>query len=129
MRETVVEKLWGTETVIHNDEKYCMKILDLNYNWQSSLHMHRKKEETFLVVSGIVELEVEGKGKFVLKPSMYYTILPGTYHRFRALTNVASIVEASTQHFEDDVMRKEPSRQIEAMAGIDHKIWKPPTRH
>src|SRR5216684_4232866 len=53
-----VEKVWGSEQWLRNDDKYCMKILTLKAGYQSSLHMHKVKVETFLVVSGAVKLEV-----------------------------------------------------------------------
>ena len=115
MREVIVEKLWGQERILHNDHGYCMKELTLNLGWQSSMHKHIVKRETFMAVEGIVELEIDGKVmqlNAMLIDSDFVTIEPGQWHRFKALTSPCRIIEASTEHYDEDVVRKEPSRRI-----------------
>ena len=119
-----VEKLWGSESWSHNDDKYCMKTLFLNSGFQSSMHYHKVKEETFQVVAGKVKLEYmpwykDGVDTFdvvkqvYLQPYQDFTLLPGVPHRFTAITPTAVIVEASTKHSDEDVVRLEESRAIE----------------
>lgn len=107
----IVEKAWGQERVLNNDDDYCMKELTLEQGWQSSLHMHRVKRETFLVTAGVVELELDGHAVRLL-PGGYVTIEPGQWHRFRARRSRCTIIEASTKHRDDDVYREEESRII-----------------
>ena len=115
-----VTKVWGSEKWLHNDQKYCMKILELNPGYQSSLHFHKLKTETFLVVAGTVRLEVikgyrvgmDSREVKILKPLDYYTLNPFTPHRFSTLDGPATIIEASTKHSDEDVYRLEQSRTI-----------------
>ena len=49
-----VEKVWGHELWIHNDEDYCGKLLVFPKKYISyfSMHYHLKKKETWYVQSG-----------------------------------------------------------------------------
>lgn len=64
-----VQKVWGEELWYVNNEKYAAKQLILNKGYQCSLHYHAKKDETFYILEGVVELEVVDLGK-------HMTILP-----------------------------------------------------
>ena len=116
----IVKKLWGIERWLHNENDYCMKILELNPGFQSSLHYHKHKRETFLVTQGNVHLEVisgyrvgqERKKLVVLGPGRFYTLDPYVPHRFTAIGDRAMIVEASTRHDDRDVFRLEESRKL-----------------
>ena len=107
-----VEKLWGHEEWIENNEKYCMKVLVFQPGFQSSLHYHPIKHETMLVVSGECEMEVEGKVER-LEAGQGHIIPPGTKHRFKAVNGPCIVVEASTHHEDSDCIRIEDSRRIE----------------
>lgn len=106
---TRVEKVWGTELIIVNRDKYCGKLLYLDEGASSSLHLHKTKEETFFCLSGQVGLHIEGKD-YMLNPfSRPKTILPGEKHQFTGLTE-AIILEVSTNHREGDVVRLSASQ-------------------
>jgi D-lyxose ketol-isomerase len=118
-----VEKLWGSETWLHNEEDYCAKLLWLYKGFQCSLHYHPVKRETFICVSGKVKLEVlpfykkssdsfDVKRIIYLQPYQHFTLEPGIPHRFTAITPDAVIVEASTKHDDNDVVRLEDSCEI-----------------
>jgi len=51
-----ISKAWGTETTIVNNRLYCGKRFVLHKGFQSSLHYHKEKHETFFVESGKVQL-------------------------------------------------------------------------
>lgn len=106
-----IPKLWGEEIWHHNDEQYCMKTLVLRQGFQCSLHYHPIKAETFLVVSGGVRFELSGTVT-ELWEGQAVDIEPGRPHRFSALTPTAIIVEASTFHSDEDVVRLEDSREL-----------------
>lgn len=134
MSEVIVEKVWGYERILHNDELYCMKELVINPGFQSSLHYHKRKTETFLVVSGEIELHAWRHGLktgidwAVMTAGDYITLEPEMVHRFsnpsppwwhwkrwwHGPQYPARIIEASTFHSDDDVVRLEPSRRIES---------------
>lgn len=119
----MVRKKWGMERWLHNGSDYCVKILELQPGFQSSLHWHKKKNETFVVVAGRVKLEVmigfqtpdivPHIKTIYLKPYQHHTLHAGTPHRFTALEGPAVIVEASMEHDDRDVYRLEESRKIE----------------
>jgi D-lyxose ketol-isomerase len=123
MKLVEVEKKWGNEQWLENSEKYCMKLLFLDHGFQSSLHFHRTKTETFLCVAGKVLLEVmpfykshpdqfDVVMRHYLQPYQHFTLKAGIPHRFTAITAEAVIVEASTKHDDDDVVRIEESKEI-----------------
>jgi quercetin dioxygenase-like cupin family protein len=109
-----VTKLWGTELWHHNDSYYCMKTLQLRRGAQSSLHYHKVKRETFLVTHGTVGIQLGGADEpwQTFQSGASVTIEPGVAHRFMALGGAATVVEASTMHDDDDVVRLEPSKLI-----------------
>jgi len=106
-----VQKLWGTELWHHNNTDYCMKTLVLHHGAQSSLHYHKVKRETFLVTDGSVLLSY-GCASWIMQRGDSVTIEPGVVHRFRALCSEATVIEASTTHSDDDVVRLEPSKLL-----------------
>ena len=108
----IVVKLWGNEQIFVNNGEYCGKMLVLNGpNYISSLHYHILKKETFSIIRGCVELELDG-GKQILWPGDTVTIEPQQPHRFRSLSESepSTILEISTPHSDEDMVRIEPSR-------------------
>ena|SRR6266496_866398 len=105
-----VPKGWGKELWVHNDEKYCGKILVLNKGKRCSLHFHIKKHETFYVIKGSVQVVLvdkdSAKTTLTMKPGDALEIPPGLMHYFKGLEN-AEIAEFSTEHFDEDSYRAE----------------------
>src|SRR5271170_1471818 len=93
LAEKKVQKLWGWEHWLTNTSDYCAKILTLVPGYQCSLHYHRVKRETFLVLDGMVQLEVQSpEDSVILGPGMKYTLEPVRAHRFQAFgTQLAQI--------------------------------------
>lgn len=104
----IVKKLWGAEYWLVNTELYCLKILVINPGFQSSLHYHKKKDETFFVEKGEVLLEC-GDSTEQLLPGMRKRIKPGVRHRFSSVKDISVIMEVSTTHEDEDVFRIEES--------------------
>lgn len=104
-----VEKVWGYELWLVNRPEYCGKLLFVDKNAESSSHCHRLKTETFKCLEGAALLTVDGT-EYVLSPvSRAKTIMPGSYHSFKAIIKT-TILEVSTHHDEDDVYRKTESK-------------------
>lgn len=61
-----VKKVWGSEDWLVNNDKYCTKFLNLNRGYECSVHYHVKKDETFYVLCGEVELFVVDLKKIVM---------------------------------------------------------------
>jgi quercetin dioxygenase-like cupin family protein len=103
-----VEKPWGYELIWAESERYVGKVLHIAKGQRLSRQYHNKKEETFLVQSGEMDLEI-GQGPETktirMKPLDSYHCLPKTVHRMIAVTDV-DVVEVSTPEL-DDVVRLE----------------------
>jgi N-acetylneuraminate synthase len=77
-----------------NEPEYCSKWLGVFGGQECPLHYHKIKKETFFVMSGIVDLWVDGT-LHVLAPGQKHTISPGVWHRFSSKEG-AVIEEVST---------------------------------
>ena len=106
-----VEKVWGREYWIVNDTcgNYCSKILKLKVGHKASLHYHKEKHETFTVLSGLAKITSNGTTKVYSKGESV-CIEPTIPHTFEAYQFPAYILETSTLHSDDDVVRIEVSR-------------------
>lgn len=82
------------------NRQYCKKLVILLPRQKHPYHFHRNKEETFQLLYGDLEVELDGKR---IKPQGGDTILvrPGQWHKFHTLDG-AIFEEVSTTHFNDD---------------------------
>ncbi|KKN20843.1 hypothetical protein LCGC14_0931470 [marine sediment metagenome] len=96
-----VKKNWGKEIWVVNNDKYCGKLLYLDAGANCSYHYHPEKQETFYCLEGEVSLTIDGDEFLLEEP---YTINPNTPHKFFGISD-AVILEVSTPHREDDVIR------------------------
>jgi quercetin dioxygenase-like cupin family protein len=110
----IIHKRWGHEELIVNNGMYCGKLLHFNPHATGSLHYHKRKHETFHVLAGGVQIEVrhdpygERDGMFYgLQEGDTIDLPPGTAHRVTAHDQGATLVEFSTTHSDDDVVRIE----------------------
>ena len=53
----IVNKLWGYEIWIENNEKYCGKHLHVVPGKKCSVHYHKDKKETFYIINGELLIE------------------------------------------------------------------------
>ncbi|HVB77926.1 MAG TPA: cupin domain-containing protein [Candidatus Nitrosotalea sp.] len=110
-----VEKPWGFELRWAVTERYLGKILHINQGQALSLQYHRAKDETILVTSGLLDLELNGT-LHRLGPGDCVRIQPLTRHRMTAVEE-CEIFEVSTPEI-DDVVRIE-DRYGRVEAGLD----------
>jgi mannose-6-phosphate isomerase-like protein (cupin superfamily) len=102
-----VEKTWGNETWIENNEKYCLKLIiceDRKWSSEGDFHHHPIKDETFVVLKGELLLDIEGSDR-ILKSWDKQRIRPGVNHRFRSIGSSCTFLEVSTPHSDEDVVR------------------------
>jgi mannose-6-phosphate isomerase-like protein (cupin superfamily) len=103
-----VTKPWGYEIVWAETDRYVGKILHIAAGQKLSRQYHVKKDETFLVQSGEMELEI-GQGDSIrvvrMKARDSFHCEPKTVHRMVAVTDV-DVIEVSTPEL-DDVVRIE----------------------
>jgi len=142
------EKSWGFEYWFENNSQYCGKIINVQENcWSSygAFHYHKIKDETFLVLSGtlmldildltnvsksriassneigrIEELDDITVNRYYLEPYNYIRVKPGVLHRFSAFKEEAMFTETSTTHREKDSYRIElPSPEYQLTFNVD----------
>lgn len=103
-----VDKPWGHELVWAHTDRYVGKLLHIRAGEKLSRQYHRIKDETLLVQSGTLFLEIgpaeahEGKR---MREGDTFHVTPGTIHRMVAETDVV-VIEVSTPEL-DDVVRLE----------------------
>jgi mannose-6-phosphate isomerase-like protein (cupin superfamily) len=105
-----VEKTWGSEEWIANNDLYCGKILRFRKGSKCSLHYHELKTESFYLRLGRLKMRVmdspdaEVIDEFILEAGECMDIPPGLVHQMVALED-AELFEFSTQHFDSDSHR------------------------
>jgi len=105
-----VEKTWGSEDWLVNCDEYCAKILTINQYCGGSYHYHEDKDETFLCLSGEVQLLLEaGRGHtsmHKLRSGVSMRIPPQCSHLIIGISEEPCILlEVSTHHDDKDVVR------------------------
>ena len=108
MKRTVkrVDKPWGYELIFAHTERYVGKLLHINPGEALSLQYHELKDETFFVVHGEIDLEVEEEGRLVSRPlteGESYHVSPTVRHRMVAGARGCRLCEVSTPELEDVV--------------------------
>jgi len=82
------------------NREYCKKLIVVLPGQKHPIHYHKRKEETFQVLSGVFECEIDGHRR-TLHPGETSLVQPGVWHRF--WSNTGCIVEeVSTTHYNDD---------------------------
>ena len=103
-----VKKPWGYEIVWAETERYVGKVLHIDAGQKLSRQYHVKKDETFFVQAGEMDLEV-GQGTELkvlrMRAQDSFHCSPRTVHRMVAVTDV-DVIEVSTPEL-DDVVRLE----------------------
>jgi mannose-6-phosphate isomerase-like protein (cupin superfamily) len=111
-----VPKMWGREIILHNDERYCCKLLQYDGVRISSRHYHEKKHETFVILKGRFEIDwyslddEKAQGNNSMGPGGVISLDPRTVHRVKCLSPEGGIIiEASSHDDPNDCVRIEPS--------------------
>lgn len=97
-----VKNFKKTGVVIINviNREYCKKILVQLPGQMHPSHHHKLKEETFQVLSGSLNVWIDGREK-ILFPGDVCLVLPGVWHSFTSKTGCI-FEEISTTHFNND---------------------------
>lgn len=109
--KNIVMKKWGNEIILHNDEKYCGKLLRFFKGSRFSMHFHINKDETWYVNKGIFNLRyIDTKTadvyNEVIEEGTIIEVEKGTPHQLIAVTD-GEIFEVSTPHDDNDSYRIE----------------------
>lgn len=103
-------KGWGFEDWIVNNKKYCGKLLFFKKGKRCSFHYHKKKHETFYLLSGKMEIKVGREDgplaarSYVFAPGGCLEIPRKLRHQMIALDD-STLFEFSTAHYEEDSKR------------------------
>ena len=82
------------------NRKYCKKLIIQLPRQKHPYHFHKVKEETFQLLYGDMEVELEGK-RIKLQAGDTVLVKPGEWHKFHTLGG-AIFEEVSTTHFNND---------------------------
>ena len=91
---------YGAALIECVNRNYCKKLIVQLPNQRHPAHFHRAKEETFQVLHGVLELELDGRRK-TLYPGETLLIMQGVWHEFWNDTGVI-VEEISTTHYNND---------------------------
>jgi len=112
----------GTTIINCINREYCKKILVQLPKQRHPLHFHPRKEETFQILFGTLEIISDGH-KYILNEGETLTVLPGVWHCFYS-DKGCIFEEVSTTHFNEDSIYKEQSIQSlerkERKTVVDH---------
>ena len=106
-----VQKGWGKEIWLANNDKYCGKILKFNAGSKFSMHYHVDKEETFYILDGHLKLKYFDLSNAEEKIQDLYSgdvvdIPQFNPHKIEAIKE-STIIEISTHHEDSDSYRIE----------------------
>ena len=90
----------GTTIINCINREYCKKILVQLPGQRHPAHFHKRKEETFQILYGVLESEIDGLHR-TLYPGQTVLIQPGTWHNFWSDSGCV-FEEVSTTHFNND---------------------------
>lgn len=99
---------WGYQIRFVNEPEYCGKFLVLENTTKGSLHYHKIKKETFIVLCGEVVISTphylpeRGLSSIFSKAGGIFTIPPKTPHDMKAAVTPCVILEVSTHDDDDD---------------------------
>ena len=91
---------WGAAILNCINREYCKKLIILLPGQKHPIHHHLKKEETFQVLYGLMEVSI-GKEIKLLKAGDMLTVERGINHDFSSKEGVV-FEEVSTTHYKDD---------------------------
>jgi mannose-6-phosphate isomerase-like protein (cupin superfamily) len=103
-----VDKPWGYELIWAHTDRYVGKVIVIEPGKRLSLQYHERKDESVLVIRGILRLHLEDDAGAIaihdLGPGEHRRVPVGRKHRFEALDERVEVVEVSTTEL-DDVVR------------------------
>jgi len=107
--QTRVSKPWGYELRWAITDRYLGKVLHIDAGEALSLQYHNRKDESILILTGTMALELEDEIGIMrvhrMSPGDSRRILPGKRHRMTAVDD-CDVLEVSTPDM-DDIVRVE----------------------
>lgn len=112
-----IDKSWGYEQWIHNNDEYCGKLLVFTVEGgHTSMHFHALKRETMHCAMGrfaidFIDMETGAEYTVSLLSGDAVEIPRYQLHRIRSLELCSVLYEFGTPHRDDDSYRSSPSFQ------------------
>lgn len=112
----------GTVLIEVLNREYAKKILVQLPGQSHPLHMHKLKEESFLILYGDLEIELDGRSHF-LNPGDVLTVLPGIWHQFESVggcvfEEISTTAYANDSYYKDNRIASMTSDQRKTV--VDH---------
>ena len=82
------------------NREYCKKLILVLPGQKHPSHFHKRKEETFQVLTGVFESVIDGHHR-IMKPGETALVQPGVWHEFWSKDGCI-VEEVSTTHYNDD---------------------------
>ena len=106
-KQSIIEKPWGSETLIECNDRYVVKKLYMKNGECCSLQYHELKRETIYVLSGCLKVyigpEMDKLEEKIMYPGSYLTIDPFIIHRMEGMLDNTHYLETSTHELWDVV--------------------------
>jgi len=93
-------KEWGATIISCVNRSYCKKLVIQTPGQRHPSHYHKRKEETFQILHGVLEVEIDGRRR-TLHPGDTLLVQQGVWHQFWTEGGVI-FEEISTTHYNDD---------------------------
>jgi mannose-6-phosphate isomerase-like protein (cupin superfamily) len=106
-------------TIVNRD--YCKKVIGVFPGQAHPEHVHKKKEETFICMSGTLIVDLDGV-THTLKPGDVLTVEVGVKHSFHS-PDGAVFEEISSTHFVDDSYYTDDSINANAERKTKLSVW------
>jgi sialic acid synthase SpsE/quercetin dioxygenase-like cupin family protein len=97
------------------NREYAKKLVVMLPRQKHPTHKHLKKEETFQLLWGDLDLNIDGQ-RHIMKPGQILTVERGSWHKFQ--TNYGAVVEEISTHahvadsvYSDEIIQKNPNRK------------------
>ena len=108
----IVKKAWGHEIILVSTELYSCKLMVIKGGYQCSIHYHKEKDESFMLLAGDTTLMLDRTFK-TLKFLDPIRIHRGTKHSFAGYGLYSVLLEVATQDIAEDSYRETKSGRIE----------------
>ncbi len=101
-----VIKPWGSEYKIYSNLVSSTKLLRINSDKSTSLHCHPIKKTGFVLIKGVIEVDLGFYNTKKLSPISRLMIRPGLFHCTKNLNkDTATVLEIETPINKDDLVR------------------------
>lgn len=98
---------FGAVIITCINRSYAKKLIVVLPRQKHPYHFHKKKEETFQLLAGDLEVSLDGE-KFSLHPGDTFLVQTNSWHKFHTLDG-AIFEEVSSTHYNDDSYYEDPS--------------------